>query len=54
MNANADSKLDTFVLLQTSTKVSQGIENTQTSTHCSMCIILMGLGIAEVHEESIP
>jgi hypothetical protein len=54
MNTYADSKLDTLLLLQTSTKVFYGIEDTQTSTYCTKRIVFMGLRIAKVHEESIP
>jgi hypothetical protein len=49
-----DSELDTFCLLQTSIEVSHGIEDTQARAYCSLGIILMRLGIAEVHQESIP
>src|SRR6266516_4874391 len=54
MNANADSELDTFFLLQTSMQVSHGSEDTQACAYCSVSVILMGLGIAKVHQESIP
>src|SRR4029450_7974646 len=54
MNANADSELDTFFLLQTSTKVFHGIEDTQTSPYCSLGIVLVSLGIPTVHQETIP
>ena len=41
-------------LPQTCIQVSHGIENTQARTYRSLGIIFMGLGIAKVHEESIP
>src|SRR5438067_5931977 len=54
MNAHMDSELDTFILLQTAIEVSHGSKNSQTSPYCSLGVIFMCLGIAEVHEESIP
>src|SRR2546425_1281733 len=53
MNSNADSKLDTFILLQTAIEVSHSSNNSQTSPYCSLGVIFMGLGIAEVDQETI-
>src|SRR5262249_42243263 len=53
MNAYADGELDAFGLLQPLIQVSQGSKNSQTSPYCSLGVIFMGLGIAEVHEETI-
>jgi hypothetical protein len=50
MDADTDSELDTFRLLQTSIEVSHGIEDTQTRAYCSMRIIFMGLGIAKIDQ----
>src|SRR5215475_3704405 len=47
------ASLDTFTLLQTSTKLSHGIEDTQTRSYCSLRIVFMRLGIPKVHEQSI-
>src|SRR5215813_7286697 len=54
MDANADSDLDTFFLFQTGIQVSHHSEDAKTSAYCSLRIILMCLGIAKVHQESIP
>jgi hypothetical protein len=53
MDADTDSKLDTVVLLQTSTKVSHGIENTEPSTDGSVGIVFMCLGITEIHQQPV-
>jgi hypothetical protein len=54
MDAYTDGKLDTFGLVQTLIQVSQGSKNSQTSPYCSLRVIFMRLGIAKVHQESIP
>jgi hypothetical protein len=54
MNAYPDTELDTFVLLQTGIEISHRSEDTQARTYCSVGIVFMGLGIAKVHQESIP
>ena len=54
MDAQTESELDAFVLLQTSIEVSHRIEDTQTSPDSSLRIVFMGLGIAKVHQETIP
>src|SRR5206468_9926215 len=54
MNADTDTKLDAFVLLQTDRQVFHRSEDTQTRSYCSVSVIFMCLGIAEVHEEPIP
>src|SRR5215813_10618965 len=48
------SKLNTFVSLQLFIQVFDRSEDAQARAYCSVRIIFMGLGIAEVHEESIP
>src|SRR4051812_7454849 len=48
------SELDAFVLLQTGRQVFHHSEDTQARSYRSLGIIFMGLGIAEVHQESIP
>src|SRR5215468_6196835 len=53
MNANADSELDTLRLLQTSIEVSHGSKNSQTSSDSPLCIIFMGVGIAEIDEQTV-
>ena len=54
MDAHTDSELDTFGLLQTGIEVSHRSEDTQTSTYCTLGVVFMGLGIAKVHQETIP
>src|SRR5215475_6278878 len=54
MNPYTKSKLDTFLLVQTGIEVSHGSKNSQPSPYCSLGIVFMCLGIAKVHEESIP
>src|SRR6516162_8550524 len=53
MNTNADSELDTLRLLQTSIEVSHGSKNFQTSSDSPLCIIFMGVGIAEIDEQTV-
>jgi len=48
------SELDAFVLLQTGIQVCHRSEDTQACSYRSLGIVFMGLGIAEVHQESIP
>jgi hypothetical protein len=45
-----DGELDTFGLLQSPLQVSYGIENTQARSYCSVSVIFMGLGIAELDD----
>src|SRR5215510_13122397 len=54
MDTYTDSELDTLLLLQTGMEVSHRIHDTQTSPYCSLRIVFMRLGIAEVHQEPIP
>ena len=54
MNSYTDGKLNTFRLLKMGIEVSQGSKNSQTSPYCSVGVIFMGVGIAKVHQESIP
>src|SRR5438105_15164018 len=53
MNAHMDSELETFRLLQPLIQVSQCIEDTQTRSYSSVCVIFMCLGIAKVDEEPV-
>src|SRR5262249_25459553 len=53
INSYTKSKLDTFGLLQTGIEVSHRSKNSQTSPYCSLCVIFMCLGIAEIDEETI-
>jgi len=54
MYTDTDGELDTFGFLQTYIQVFHRSENTQPRAYCSVSVIFMGLGIAKVHEESIP
>ena len=54
MNTQMESESYAFVWLQTGIQVFQGIEYTQPSPYCSLGVIFMGVGLAEVHEEPIP
>ena len=54
MDAYTDGELDTFGLLQPGIQVSHRSEDTQPRTYGSLGIIFMGLGIAKIHEETIP
>src|SRR6516162_9408250 len=53
MNTNADSELDTLRLLQTRIEVSHGSKNSQTSSDSPLCIIFMGVGIAEIDKQTV-
>src|SRR5215471_11827039 len=53
MDAQTESKLDPFILLQTAIEVSQRSKNSQTSPYCSLGVIFMCLGIAKIHQEPI-
>ena len=48
------SELDAFGLVQPGMQVFHRSENTQARPDSSLSVIFMGLGIAKVHEESIP
>src|SRR5438132_8739436 len=54
MNTDVESELDTFRLLQPLIQVSHGIEDTQPRAYCSLSVVLMGLGIPKIHQETIP
>jgi hypothetical protein len=54
MDAQTDRELETFGVLESLMQVSHGSEDTQTRPYCSMRIILMGVGIAKIHQETIP
>jgi hypothetical protein len=53
MNAHMDSKLETFVSLQTDIQVFQGIENTQPSSYRSLGVIFVCLGIPKVDKKTV-
>src|SRR6516164_8410953 len=53
MDAYTDSELDTLRLLQTSIEVSHGSKNSQTSSDSPLCIIFMGVGIAEIDKQTV-
>src|SRR5262250_145882 len=53
MDADTDSELDTFRLLQTGIEVYHHSEDAKTSAYCSLGVIFMGLGIAIVHQEPV-
>src|SRR5262245_54722697 len=53
MDTQTESKLDTFLLLQPGIKVSHSSKNSQPRAYCSLGIIFVRLGIAEVHEKPI-
>src|SRR5712691_2517182 len=53
MHPYTDGELDTFGLLQPLIQVSHRSEDTQTSPYCSLGIIFMSVGIAEIHQEPI-
>src|SRR5215467_7918752 len=48
-----DGELDTLDLLQTLIQVSYGMEDTQARAYCSVGIIFVCHGIAEIHQQSI-
>src|SRR5262245_32335370 len=54
MNPYSDGELDTFGLLQTDIEVFHRREDTKTRADSPLCIVLMGLGIAEVDKEPVP
>src|SRR6266446_7634150 len=54
MYTDTDGELDTFGLLQPLIQVSHNSKNAQTSTYCSLGIVLVSLGIPKVHQETIP
>jgi len=48
MDAQTESELDTFFLLQTAIEFSHHIENAKARPYRSLCIIFMRLGIAKI------
>jgi hypothetical protein len=48
-----DTELNIFGLLQTAIEVFHCSENTQPRAYCSLRIVFMGVGIAEIHQETI-
>src|SRR6266567_4741960 len=53
MNPDTDGELETFGLLQLLIQVAHSSEDTQGSSYSPMRIVFMGLGIAEVHEQTV-
>src|SRR5215831_10380483 len=53
INSYTKSKLDTFGLLQPLIQVFHGSKNYQPRPYCSLRIILMCVGIAEIDEKTI-
>jgi len=49
VNPYTDSERYPFFLLQMSRQVSHGIEDTESSPNSSLRIVLMRLGITEIH-----
>src|SRR5215470_17686555 len=45
-----DGEMDTFRLLQMGIEVSHGSKNSQPCAYCSLGVIFMGMGIAEIDE----
>src|SRR5215470_9239119 len=54
VNPYTDGERYTLFLLQTSRQVSHGSKNTEPSTHGSLWIVLMRVGMPKIHQESIP
>jgi hypothetical protein len=54
MHPDTDGELDPSLSLETGIEDCHGSKHAQTRSYCSLRIIFMGLGIAEVHEEPIP
>src|ERR687888_150372 len=54
MNPQPNTELNTFGLLQTLIQVSQSSKHAEPRPYRTLGVIFMGLGIAKVHEESIP
>src|SRR6516165_626275 len=53
MDTQTDGELDAFGLLENLIQVSQGRDHPQPGTYRPLCIIFMGVGITEVHEEPV-
>src|SRR4029453_8915758 len=53
MYTDTDGELDTFGFLQTCIQVFHRSEDAQACSYCSMRIIFMGVGIAEIDEQTI-
>src|SRR5215467_4447410 len=54
MNAYTNGELDTFGLLQMGMQVFYLIKDSQGSAYSSLGVVFMGLGIAKIHQETIP
>src|SRR5262245_13707008 len=53
MDAHAESKLNAFIWLQTDIEGFHGSKNSQASTYRPLGIIFMGVGIAEIDEQTV-
>src|SRR5262245_18336501 len=53
MNTYTKGELDTFDFLQTAIEVSYGTTNSQAIPDSSLGIVLVSLGIAEVHKDPV-
>ena len=53
MDAQTYRQSDIFGLFQTDVQLPDHLDNSQTSTDCSLCIIFVSLGIAKVRQETI-
>src|SRR5262245_26605987 len=53
MNPYTNGELNAFPLLQTSIEVSHRSKNSQTSSYCSLGIIFVCLGIAEIDKQTV-
>ena len=53
VNSQPYRQSDAFILLQTGIQDANCVDDFQPGMDCALCIILMRLGIAEVHEKSV-
>src|ERR1051326_7485667 len=53
MNPYTESQVNTSCSLQTFIEFFQGVEDTQTSSYSSWCVVFMSLGIAKIDQEPI-
>jgi hypothetical protein len=53
MDAKSNGNAHACVLHKTRTERPHGVEDAETRTYCPLCIIIMSLGIAEVHQQAI-
>jgi hypothetical protein len=54
VDADAHGQLHPLVLCQTGIERSQRLHNTQTSAHGAAGVVFMRLGIAKIHQQTIP